>query len=103
MGAEKTGVHRKFSANCAHHSFIGKPRRSRCQTSQPATAMSTYSTVQTGPNSQAGGLKEGLVRPAYHVARHRQPAEGEAGTQHENEEQYQGNISVHVQLPIDSS
>jgi hypothetical protein len=36
---KKIGVHRKFSAICDHHSFIGQPLRSRCQTRQPAMAI----------------------------------------------------------------
>jgi hypothetical protein len=28
-------------------------------------AMMTYNTLQTGPNNQAGGAKDGLIKVAY--------------------------------------
>lgn len=34
-----------------------------------ANAISRYSVVQTGPNTQLGGLNDGLTRPAYQGAR----------------------------------
>ncbi len=35
-------------------------------TSHPAKAIARYSAVQTGPNSQLGGVKKGLARLSYH-------------------------------------
>lgn len=36
-----------------------------CQTRKADSAISKYRTVQTGPNSQSGGVKKGLLRLAY--------------------------------------
>jgi hypothetical protein len=37
----------------------------RRQTRYPAMAMRMYNTPQTGPNSQFGGVNQGLIRPLY--------------------------------------
>ncbi len=57
--------HNALNASCATNSPSG-PRaraqpRSR-QTSQAATAMDIYKSVQTGPNSLAGGAQPGFSR-----------------------------------------
>src|SRR3954463_12963171 len=38
----------------------------RRMTRQAENAISAYNVVQTGPNSQLGGLNDGLASPAYH-------------------------------------
>jgi len=51
-----------FSARCGLF-FAGGFTRTRYQ----AAPINTYSSVQTGPNSQFGGLKNGLFRLTYQV------------------------------------
>lgn len=53
-----------WAANSRKAAFLGA-ESGRLQTSHAAIAISVYSTVQTGPKIQFGGLKLGLASPAY--------------------------------------
>lgn len=64
--AKKIQVHSALATSWAtyNRSATAAPRKpcSR-QTSQAATPMRMYSTVQTGPNTQAGGAQDGCASP----------------------------------------
>src|SRR5208283_4928146 len=59
--------HATFSNNCSRNSRIGPPVTPTFrQTNQAAIAIAMNKIVQTGPNSELGGVQLGLLRPAYH-------------------------------------
>lgn len=67
MWSEKnTGDHEKFSAIWANHNIIAALNDPRSHVLDPAMAIRTNRTVQTGANIQSGGLKGGLCKVAYH-------------------------------------
>ena len=56
-----------LNSNCNKKNCIAADARLlRCHTSQAANAIITYKIVQTGPNSQFGGVHRGLANPEYH-------------------------------------
>ena len=64
---KNTADHATLSSNCSRKSCIGTAVSPTFrQTSQAAIAIATYKIVQTGPNSQLGGVQLGLLKLAYH-------------------------------------
>ena len=64
---KNTPDHATLSHNCSRKSCIGPAvKPTSCQISQAAIAMAMYKIVQTGPNSQLGGVQLGLLKLAYH-------------------------------------
>ncbi len=63
---KKAGDHRKFKPSWVHHNVKCDPFLRASNWRHPATAISTYNIVQTGPKTQFGGLKNGLFSSAYH-------------------------------------
>jgi hypothetical protein len=64
--------HAAFSANCVQYSRKACFRSTEFglrKTRRAATTVAEYSTVHIGPNNQAGGSKNGFLRPAYQVPR----------------------------------
>src|SRR4051794_18658771 len=62
---KKIGVHRALRTSWTAYTVRAVVQPVRRQTSQPDTAISTYSTVHTGPNSQDGGAHDGCSRLWY--------------------------------------
>ena len=65
--AKNTGDHKKFRQSCAPQRRFRTAPSSCCQTRHPTNAIIKYRAVQTGPNIQLGGLKNGFCRLAYHA------------------------------------
>src|SRR5579864_1705243 len=64
---KNTADHATLSNNCSRKSCIGAAvKPTSRQISQAAIAMAMYKIVQTGPNSQLGGVQLGLLKLAYH-------------------------------------
>lgn len=63
---KNTGDHEKFSAIWANHNIIAALEDPRSHVLDPAMAIRTNRTVQTGANIQSGGLKGGFCKFAYH-------------------------------------
>ena len=62
--------HAILSSNCSRKSRIGTAVSPTFpQTSQAAIAIARNRIVQTGPNSQLGGVQRGLLKLAYHGRR----------------------------------
>lgn len=66
---KKTGVQAALTSNCQPQSRMARQAQlsatARRHTRQAATAIIAYNTVQTGPNSQLGGVPGGWCKTAY--------------------------------------
>ena len=63
---KNTGDHVAFNANCTAHHTSTPLQPTRQKTNHAATDIITYNAVQTGPNSQLGGVQTGLAMVGYH-------------------------------------
>jgi len=64
---KNTADHATLSNNCNRNSRMGAAvKPASRQISQAAIAIAMYKIVQTGPNSQLGGVQLGLLKLAYH-------------------------------------
>ena len=57
--------HSAFGIRCTNQTAMATSLCPRRHTRQAASAFAKYSTVQTGPNSHAGGFQSGLAKLAY--------------------------------------